>query len=249
VGETGCGGGSGGGSHATRLLKHAALHAHRSPAKICIQALRQGGKGSPENPINDSLDSGGVMRVAPIACMPEMNAERAFRLGARVAALTHGHAGGYLSAGILAAAIHGLLEGKPLQTAMIHAADQARAWSGHEGPIKQLHDALDASVRPYAGHLPESLGLGRLANEALAIGFYAASRSQDFRDVMAIAANHDGDSDSTACVAGQLFGSQHGIESLPHDWIRHLDMLDALCDLVDWTLPLWRREQVQVLPR
>lgn len=58
---------------------------------------------------------------------------------------------------------------------------------------------------------------------------------------MAIAANHDDDSDVAASVAGQLFGALHGIESLPHGWVRCLDVLDALCDLADWALPLWRR--------
>jgi ADP-ribosylglycohydrolase/protein-tyrosine phosphatase len=230
-----------GGSHATRLLKHAVLHAQRTPGKACIQALRSGGTGTPEKPINDSREGSGIMRVAPVGCMPEMNAERAFRLGARAAALTHGHPAGYLPAGILAAAIHGLLAGKPLQTAMIHAGDQARPWTGHEAPMQRLDAAFDASVRPYTGTLPETLGHGRVGEEALAIGFYAASRSQDFRDVMAIAVNHDGDSDSCASVAGQLFGALHGIEALPHDWVRRLDVLDALCDVVDWTLPLWRR--------
>jgi hypothetical protein len=77
--------------------------------------------------------------------------------------------------------------------------------------------------------------------EALAIGFFAASRSQDFREVMAIAANHDGQSDVTAGIAGQLFAAQRGMEALPHAWIRCLDVRDALFDVADWSLPLWLR--------
>ncbi len=233
--------GSGDGSHPTRLLKHAALHVQRTPGKTCVQALRAGGGGSPERPINDSRESGGALRVAAVAFMPEMNGERAFRLGARAAALTHGHPASYLPAGILAAAIHGLLEGKPLQTAMIHAGDQARAMRDHEPTLKALRAAIDASIQPYTGQLPENLGKGRESGMALNIGFYAASRSHDFREAMAIAANHDGDSDAAASVAGQLFGALHGIEALPHSWVRCLDVLDAMCDLADWALPLWRR--------
>lgn len=233
--------GSGAGNHATRLLKHAVLHSQRAPCKICIQALRAGGVGSPERPVNDCKESGGAMRVAPVALMPEMNVERAFRIGARAAALTHGHPAGYLPAGILAAAVRGLLEGKPLQIAMIHAGDQARSMSGYETTLNRLRAAVDASIQPYANRLPDALGKARESMEALAIGFYAAGRSQDFREVMAIAANQDGDSDAAASVAGQLFGTLHGIESLPNDWVRRLDVLDALCDLADWALPLWRR--------
>jgi ADP-ribosyl-[dinitrogen reductase] hydrolase len=241
--------GSGDGNHATRLLKHAVLHAQRTPCKTCIQALRAGGGGSPERPINDSRESGGIMRVAPVALMPEMNMERAFRVGARAAALTHGHPASYLPAGILAAAVYGLLEGKPLQTAMIHAGDQARAMPNHDQTLKNLRDAIDASIMPYTGNLPGNLGKDRDSGAALAIGFYAASRSQDFREVMALAANHDGDSDAAASVAGQLFGALHGIESLPHSWVRCLDVLDALCDLTDWALPLWRRAAMPALKK
>ncbi len=233
--------GSGAGNHATRLLKHAALHAQRAPCKICIQALRAGSVGSPERPINDCKESGGAMRVAPVALMPEMSVERAFRIGARAAALTHGHPAGYLPAGILAAAVRGLLEGKPLQIALIHAGDQARAMTGHEPILARLRATVDASILPYANRLPDVLGKTRESMDALSIGFYAAGRSQDFLEVMAIAANHDGDSDAAASVAGQLFGTLRGIEALPNDWIRRLDVLEALCDLADWALPLWRR--------
>jgi ADP-ribosylglycohydrolase len=58
---------------------------------------------------------------------------------------------------------------------------------------------------------------------------------------LAIAANHSGDSDSTASLTGQLFGAQHGLEALPHAWVRRLDVLDAGLDLVNWCLPLWQR--------
>ena len=237
--------GNGGGGHASRLFKHAALHTQRAPSRTCIQALRAGGTGSPEKPLNDSRETGGVMRVAPVAFMPEMNLERAFRIGARAAALTHGHPAGYLPAGMLAAAVFGVLEGKPLQTAMIHAGGQARAMPGHEEVVKRLSAAIDASVLPHAGRLPPVLTGGeRDGMEALAIGFYAASRSRDFREALAIAANHDGDSDAAASVAGQLFGALHGIEALPQDWVRRLDVLDALCDLADWAQPLWRRAAI-----
>lgn len=229
------------GSHPTRLLKHAALHARRSPAKSCIESLRAGAAGTPEKPANDSREAGVVLRAAAVACMPEMNAERAFRLAARAAALTHGHPAGFLSAGILAATLCGLLEGKPLQTALIHACDQARAWPSHAPVVRHLEAALEASVRHQGAVLPAALGAGRSGDEALAIGYYAVHRSTDFREVLAIAANQDGLSDIGAGIAGQLFAAQRGIEGLPQAWIRRLDVQDALFDLADWALPLWRR--------
>jgi ADP-ribosylglycohydrolase len=49
--------------------------------------------------------------------------------------------------------------------------------------------------------------------------------------VVARAANHDGDSDSTAAIAGQLWGAAHGAGALPHAWARRLDVLDELLGL------------------
>lgn len=226
---------------ASRLLKHAAMHAQRAPGKTCMTALSQGGGGTPEHPINNSKGSGGVMRAGVVGLMPNMTPARAFRIGTRVAALTHGHPSGHLSAGLMAAAVRGLLEDLPLHTTLIQAGGLARAWTGHEEALGLLHTALDLAVRPFTGVLPDVLGQGWVGEQALAIAVYAASRSQAFQEVMAIAANHGGDSDSTASLAGQLFGAQHGLESLPHQWIRRLDVLDAALDLVDWSLPLWKR--------
>lgn len=231
---------------ASRLLRHAVLHAQRAPGKTCINALNQGATGTPERPINNSKGCGGIMRAGVAGLMPNMTSARAFRIGTRIAALTHGHPSGYLSAGLMAATVRSLLEDLPLQAALIQAGGLARAWSGHEETLGLLHTALDLTARPFPGVLPEALGQGWVGEQALAIAVYAASRSQSLQEVLAIAANHSGDSDSTASLAGQLFGAQYGLESLPHAWIRRLDVLDATLDLLDWGLPLWKRAVCQV---
>ncbi len=230
-----------GSNQSSRLLKHAAMHAQRAPGKTSLSALSQGASGTPERPINNSKGSGGIMRVGIVGVMPNMPPARAFRIGARIAALTHGHPSGYLSAGLMAASVRGLLEDLPLHLALMQAASLAREWPGHEEALDQLHSAIDLTVQPFTGTLPEALGQGWVGEQALAIAVYAASRSQSFQEVMTIAANHGGDSDSTASLAGELFGAQHGLEALPHAWIRRLDVLDAALDLADWSLPLWKR--------
>ena len=75
------------------------------------------------------------------------------------------------------------------------------------------------------------LGEGWVGEEALAIALYAALRGRSFPEVLAIAANHDGDSDSTASIAGQLYGAWKGISELPHLWVRRLDVFDAMMPL------------------
>ena len=228
-----------GGGGASRLMKHAALHVRRDPGKTCQTALGAGATGSPEKPINDSKGCGGVMRVAPVALLPGMDAHRAFTLGMHSAALTHGHPSGYLPAGLLAALLCLALDGVSPAAAAQQARELALSHPGHEEMVARLDMTLEAMRHPHLGQLPPSLGQGWVGEEALAIGLYAAARSLDFQTVVAIAANHDGDSDSTAAIAGQIFGAQYGLEALPHAWIRRLDVLDALCDVLDWGKQIW----------
>ncbi len=38
------------------------------------------------------------------------------------------------------------------------------------------------------------------------------------------AVNHDGDSDSTGAICGNIAGASCGVEALPQDWIAKLEM-------------------------
>lgn len=232
-------GGKAQGDAASRLMKHAALHVRRTPGQACLAALEAGGLGTPQNPVNDSKGCGGVMRVAPVALLPGVDPARAFTLGMRSAALTHGQASAYLPAGILAAALRLLLEGQASAEAWRQAREWALPHAGHEETVARLDAALNASRRPHLAQIPSGLGLGWRGDEALGIGLYCASRSLDFATVMATAVNQDGNSATAAAIAGHLYGAQYGLELLPHAWIRRLDILDALCDLMEWGRDIW----------
>ncbi len=86
------------------------------------------------------------------------------------------------------------------------------------------------------GLLPVSddtqMTLFTLEGLARAIGLHAALAGRDFSDALAIAANHDGDSDSTASIAGQLYGAWRGLGGIPHAWITAVDVLEPLLALV-----------------
>ena len=63
------------------------------------------------------------------------------------------------------------------------------------------------------------LGLGWVAEEALAIGVYASLKAEgDFEAGVRAAVNHSGDSDSTGSMAGQILGTIVGVEALPARW-------------------------------
>ena len=89
-----------------------------------------------------------------------------------------------------------------------------------------IGQALDTS-RSRPGDHPAAvrkLGAGWIGEEALAIGLYAALVGRSFPEVLAIAANHDGDSDSIASIAGQLRGAFEGLSDLPDAWTGRLDV-------------------------
>ena len=56
----------------------------------------------------------------------------------------------------------------------------------------------------------QRLGEGWVAEEALAIAVYAVCATRSFRDAVITAVNHEGDSDSTGAIAGNLAGTLYG---------------------------------------
>jgi len=76
----------------------------------------------------------------------------------------------------------------------------------------------------------EALGLGWVGEEAFAIGLYGAlvAEASTAANGLRIAANHSGDSDSTASIAGQFLGAA----GLADDWVMQnesaLDLIGAI---------------------
>ena len=215
------------------LSKYKVLRKNQAPGGTCLRACQQGARGTPEQPINHSKGCGGVMRVAPIGLFPEPGNEQAFELAARCAAQTHGHPSGYLSAGVLASMVRDLLDGVEPERSARRALDIARHWQGAEETVAAVEHALELAGRSSADHAGAvaQLGEGWIGEEALAVALYAALVASDFSDAMRIASNHDGDSDSTASIAGQVYGAWKGLEEIPNAWIRRLDALDPLLDV------------------
>lgn len=218
---------------AGRLAFEPTLQALRAPGNTCLSALREGGWGSFDRPINESKGCGAVMRVAPVAlaCFG-LDEDRLYELAARSAALTHGHPTGYASAGALAVILASLLAGRDLRDAVSDALTVLDNRQGQE-VIAALVSALALAGGGTADPAADAarLGEGWIGEEALAIAVYAALVGRDYREVIAIAANHDGDSDSTAAIAGQLHGAWKGLAQIPHAWVRRLDVLEPMLGL------------------
>ena len=162
-------------------------------------------------------------------------------MAARCAAQTHGHATGYLSAGALAAILRNLINGLEPDRCADRAVEIARRWPESEETIAALGRARElASQQPARGDgIPAQLGKGWVGEEALAIAYYSILVATDFADAVRIAANHDGDSDSTASIAGQIFGAWKGLHEVPHGWVRRLDALEPLTDVAGRMFATW----------
>lgn len=213
-----------------RLSKFPVLRHRRAPGNTCLSALRAGGNGSIANPVNHSKGCGGAMRTAPIGLITAWSVETCFDVGARASAITHGHPSGYWSGGAMAAIVRGLSGGASLEDAAETAAVISAASSRGEETAAAIRKALDLARGNRRAHEDaiRELGAGWVGEEALAIGLYAALVGGSFAETLAIAANHSGDSDSTASIAGQIYGTQRGVEEMPNDWVRRLDVIEPI---------------------
>ena len=234
--------GAGAPAGSDRLIHQPEMLAQRAPGNTCLSALSSEGNGAIEKPVNDSKGCGGAMRTAPIGLMTCAGTDDVFRLGAEAAALTHGHPSGYLSAGMVAALVRVLMDGTSLITrpgtySNSGAIDQCcsilRTYPKHEETLAAVLKAVHLAANKADSHAlaVESLGGGWVGEEALAIALYAVLSAESYVEAISIASNHSGDSDSTASIAGQLWGAANGLAGMPHDWVLKIDVLLPLLHL------------------
>lgn len=206
------------------------LRSRRGPGNTCLAALRSGrfGRVGDFEPINSSKGCGGVMRAAPAGMVAD-SATRAFELGCQTAAITHGHPTGWLAAGAQAAIVYELLRGLTPR----ESVDVALGLLGDEPRSGECRDALAAAVAlagrgaPSAENLT-TLGAGWIAEEALAIGVYAALACKTYEEGVLLAVNHGGDSDSTGSIAGNILGAALGRQAIPETWLDRLELRDVI---------------------
>ena len=222
------------------LYEVAALHNRRGPGMTCLTALRDTETpGAPAR--NNSKGCGGVMRMAPVGLFAD-SADEAFMLGCELSALTHGHPSGWFAGGAMAAMISTLRDGGDIDDALAVALDNLAGQLDADETIAALERAADLASTdlPYA-EVVAQLGEGWVAEEALAIAVYCALVATDLQEALVIAVNHDGDSDSTGAIAGNLLGAHWGDEAIPASLLDPLELRDVitqvaddLLDCVDW---------------
>lgn len=171
------------------------------------------------------------------------------RLGGDCAELTHKHPLGYLPAAFLADLIYYIMmyDGEitlPVFEQFLRKVD-ADCRNEYKDPTEQkamdeLRLLIEKAIRLAKDHsvadefaIPQ-LGEGWTGDEALVIALFCAMRHLDsFEDAVIAAVNHDGDSDSTGAICGNIMGAIVGIESIPNHFVEHLELKNLIIDIAD----------------
>lgn len=214
------------------------LHARRAPGGTCISSLDTIIRGG--DPCNNSKGCGCIMRVAPIALYASAwrigdREVYVARLAADAAEVTHQHPLGFLPAALLAVLIYKVVGKSPeyvkcnicsIVSDTLNVLDTA--YDGkYEVDRQLLRELTGKAMRLAHSDIPvpdaiSMLGEGWTGEEAWAIALYCAVRNIDsVEDAIVAAVNHDGDSDSTGAICGNIMGAIYGYE--------HLEQCNLFC--------------------
>ncbi len=208
------------------------LRAQRAPGRTNRAELRTVAVlGQPSS--NDSKGCGAVMRMAPVGLFAT-DVEESFELGCQLSALTHGHPTACLAGGALAAMITAIRLGASLPDALDTALDCLEGRPGHVELVAALQMAEDLACEGSDSDTAiHELGRGWRADEALSIAVYCALRSSSFSDGVIMAVNHNGDSDTTGALAGNLLGALWGEQGIPSNWLKQLELRKVITEVAD----------------
>ena len=225
------------------------IYSNRAPGTTCMSSL----KTITDNfitcsdfisyAINNSKGCGGVMRVAPMGlCDYFKSIEQLDEEGAQIAAITHAHPLGYMPAAVLTHIIHRAVYSrdddslKEIVTDAINTVSQIFKSTPY---ILQLTELLNLAVELSENNQSDienihSLGEGWVGDEALAIAVYCALKyNNDFSKGIIAAVNHNGDSDSTGAICGNILGAWLGNEKIDDKWKNELELCDVILEIAD----------------
>ena len=222
--------------HYTWLRDLPELAHRRAPGTTCMSACEC--LLEHKWPKNNSKGCGGIMRVAPMGLLDAaylvMNdrglypTKRLAEAGAKIARTTHLHPLGYLPAALMTLLISRIV---PLTPEEVKASICQIVENGldvmmemesseHLGYKEYLRELTQRAVELAKSNVPDAkailqLGEGWTAEETWAISLYCALRHIDsMKDAIIAAVNHDGDSDSTGSITGNIMGAIYGYETI-----------------------------------
>lgn len=203
----------------------------RAPGNTCLNACESILRG--ENVKNKSKGCGGIMRVAPIALLDAGYAsrdeniyslEKLAEAGGEIAEVTHKHPLGFLPASLLTVLLYKIVSMSPkhvreeidgIVADAVNILDRIYK-DKYESDKRYLKELTIKAVQLAHSNISDveairQLGEGWVAEETWAIALYCAIRHIDsVEDAIIASVNHDGDSDSTGSVCGNIMGAIYG---------------------------------------
>ncbi len=226
------------------LLNEERLFSSREPGHTCLSAILAGAKGTIDKPINNSKGCGGIMRVAPIGLFFDSkyhSFEEIDMIAAESSALTHGHELGYMTSAVVAHIISLVSHNDDIS--LISAVHSAKSFVEElfkeKRDIGKLISLIDKAIELSQMDIDDLetihlLGEGWVAEETLAIALYCSLKySDDLQKALITSVNHNGDSDSTGAVTGNILGAYLGYENIPQVFLDELELKDVLLELAN----------------
>lgn len=221
------------------LLNVPELFHPRAPGGTCLSSLSSGKAGSVEKPINESKGCGAVMRIAPFGLffgsLLKRSPKKFLCESMEIGAITHGNPMSHLSCALASAIIADIIYGEceSIEKATkdsLSLVGEFTSFSVFEEFSKLIERALELSKndRPDEENI-RVLGEGWVAEEAIAIAVYCSCKYQnDLTEGIIAAVNHNGDSDSTGAITGNILGAWNGVDAIPEEYLKDLELVDVI---------------------
>lgn len=226
------------------------LWSRRAPGNTCMSALQSITMPNAAPVINNSKGCGGVMRIAPIGIFSAahpliLDFEHAGYLAGYAADITHKHplstyssmALGLIVADCIA---HDNIDQEKFRFIVINRVFKLLGLYFKEGKyLPELQALIQKTLELAVSDKTDTdaireLGEGWVAEETLAIAIFSVMRYiNDFEKCICCAVNHDGDSDSTGAVAGNIIGAILGNNAIPQKYLTNLELHDVLLSVAD----------------
>jgi len=223
------------------ISAYPSLSAQRAPSPTVMEVAATKKFGSMDEPVNDSKGSGCLLRAVPIGLSYSRDPNRIVELGANTAALTHGNEVAWMASGALALIISLIIHQELSITEAVNKTLKVldESFPNSSTVVYELSRTIRSAVSLASSASSDldaihALGKGWAADEALAIGLLCALRHEnDIAGAMTFAANHGGDSNNTAAIAGTLVGARIGFNAIPDRFVDRLELVDVILELAD----------------
>lgn len=225
-----------------------ALWARRAPGLTCMGALENISNGFDVD--NTSKGCGGVMRVAPIGIFAAAhhniyNYAETAHLAGMAAEITHKHIASTLASALLATTVRNCIEDGTVDRMQFYFIVTGglimlrEYFPDHDEAVREFDVLIRKALELGKSSVSEEeairqLGEGWVGDEAIAIAIFSVMRHIDsYEDCIVCAVNHDGDSDSTGAIAGNIIGAILGYSTILEHYLESLEIEPILVSAAD----------------